>query len=117
MPTQLRCYFIRKCNFVKTDLAPGEELNMKLISDKSFLEKATENTLDIYLGVMKHVLVRTGPVIEMFDLPNSEEKRLVIGYKQKTTQSFFSALSDLYHYYELYSTRKYIGSYFIFSYI
>ncbi|KAI9356984.1 Glutamate/Leucine/Phenylalanine/Valine dehydrogenase-domain-containing protein [Zopfochytrium polystomum] len=106
--TQLRCYFIRKCNFVKTDLAPGEETNMQLISDRDFLQKATDNTLDIYLSIIKQVLVRTGPVIEMFDVPNSREKRLVIGYKQKTTQSLFAALSDLYHFYELYSTRKYV---------
>lgn len=32
----------------------------------------------------------------------------MIGYKQKTTQGFFSGLSDLYHYYDLYSTRKYV---------
>lgn len=27
---------------------------------------------------------------------------------QQSTQQFFSAMSDLYHYYELYSTRKYV---------
>ncbi|KAJ1560574.1 NAD-dependent glutamate dehydrogenase, partial [Cladochytrium tenue] len=106
--TQLRCYFIRKCNFVKTELAPGEETDMQLISDTDFLQKATANTMEIYLSVIKQVLVRTGPVIEMFDVPGSREKRLVIGYRQKTTQSFFAALSDLYHFYELYSTRKYV---------
>ncbi|KAJ3158757.1 NAD-dependent glutamate dehydrogenase [Irineochytrium annulatum] len=108
MSTQLRCYFIRRCNFVKPDPTPEEETNMQLISDKNFLEKATENTLEIYLSVIKQVLVRTGPVIELFDIPNSREKRLVIGFRQKTTQSFFSALSDLYHFYELYSSRKYV---------
>ncbi|KAJ3329151.1 NAD-dependent glutamate dehydrogenase [Blyttiomyces sp. JEL0837] len=110
LSTQLRCYFIRKCSFVKDDPAPGtaEETDMKLISDRDFLQKATENTVEIYGSVIKQVLVRTGPVIELFDVPNSREKRLVIGYKQKTTQSFLSALSDLYHFYELYSTRKYV---------
>jgi glutamate dehydrogenase len=115
LSTQLRCYFIQKCQFVKPDPTPEEETNIRLISDKNFLEKATENTLEIYLNVIKQVLVRTGPVIEMFDVPNSREKRLVIGYKQKTTQSFFSALSDLYHFYELYSTRKYVGEYTFFA--
>ncbi|KAJ3105920.1 NAD-dependent glutamate dehydrogenase [Phlyctochytrium bullatum] len=108
LSTQLRCYFIRRCNFVKSNPTKEEETNMQLVSDKNFLEKATENTLEIYQNVIKQVLVRTGLVIELFDVPNSREKRLVIGYKHKTTQSFFSALSDLYHFYELYSTRKYV---------
>ncbi|KAJ3101712.1 NAD-dependent glutamate dehydrogenase [Phlyctochytrium planicorne] len=108
LSTQLRCYFIRKCNFAKVNPTKEEETNMQLISDKNFLEKATENTLEIYQSVIKQVLVRTGLVIELFDVPNSREKRLVIGFKHRTTSSFFSALSDLYHFYELYSTRKYI---------
>jgi glutamate dehydrogenase len=28
--------------------------------------------------------------------------------RQRGSRSFFSALSDLYHYYDLYSTRKYV---------
>ena len=44
----------------------------------------------------------------MFEVENSREKRLVIGYRQRSTQHIFSALSDLYHYYDLYSTRKYV---------
>lgn len=108
--TQLRCYFIRKCVFANPapEVVPGQPQDIRLVSDKTFLEKATQHTLDIYSNVMNQVLVRAGPVIEMFHVPNSREKRLVIGFKQKTTQSFFSAMSDLYHYYDLYSTRKYV---------
>lgn len=106
--SQLRCYFVHKCNFVKSNPTPEEEANIRLVGDRTFLEKATENTLEIYQNIIKSVLARTGPVIEVFDLPNTREKRLVIGYRQRSTSGFFSALSDLYHYYELYSTRKYV---------
>ncbi|RIB12517.1 Glutamate/Leucine/Phenylalanine/Valine dehydrogenase-domain-containing protein [Gigaspora rosea] len=108
MDTQLRCYFVTKCNFVKTDPTPEEQTDIKVVGDKTFLEKATDNTLEIYQNVMKAVLQRTGPVIEMFEVEGSRERRLVIGYRQRSTQSFFSAMSDLYHFYELYSTRKYV---------
>nr|KAJ3412067.1 NAD-dependent glutamate dehydrogenase [Polyrhizophydium stewartii] len=108
LPTTLRCYFIRKCSFVKPEPTPEEEANIRLVGDVHFLEKATDNTLEIYQNIMKQVLVRSGPVIEMFDVPNSREKRLVIGFRQRTTQQFFSALSDLYHYYDLFSVRKYV---------
>ena len=90
------------------DPTPEQSTDIRLVSDKTFLEKATSHTLEIYSSVMKNVLVRTGPVIEMFHIPNSKEKRLVIGFKQRTTQSFFSAMSDLYHYYDLFSRRKYV---------
>lgn len=106
--TQLRCYFIQKCVFGDSTPDAKASQDIRSVSDKSFLEKATSHTLDIYQNVMTQVLLRTGPVIEMFHVPNSKEKRLVIGFKHRTTQSFFSAMSDLYHYYDLYSTRKYV---------
>lgn len=58
---------------------------------------------------MRNVLQRTGPVIEMYDVQGTRERRLIIGYRQRSTQGFFSAMSDLYHYYDLYSSRKYVG--------
>src|SRR5271168_3588324 len=44
----------------------------------------------------------------MFELEGSRERRLVIGYRQLTSTNFFSALSDLYHFYGLTSSRKYV---------
>lgn len=44
----------------------------------------------------------------MFEVEGSRERRLVIGYRMETTTSYFSALSELYHFYGLYSTRKYV---------
>ncbi|KAF9571767.1 NAD-dependent glutamate dehydrogenase [Mortierella alpina] len=106
--TQLRTYFVRQCAFVNPTPSKEQETDIRETADKTFLEKATENTLEIYSDIMKMALSRTGPVIEMFEIEGSRERRLVIAYKQQTTQSFFSAISDLYHYYDLYSTRKYV---------
>eukprot|EP00158_Paraphelidium_tribonemae_P006708 Partr_v1_DN27944_c0_g1_i1_m11130 putative glutamate dehydrogenase len=106
--TQLRCYFVAKCDFVKPDYLPEEETDIRKISDKTFLTKASEHTLRVYSDVIGKVLQRNGPVIEMYEVEGSREKRLVVGYRQASTKSFFSALSDLYHYYDLYSTRKYV---------
>jgi glutamate dehydrogenase len=108
--TQLRCYFVSKCNFVTAHPTAEEETDIKLISDKHFLESATPNTLELYGRIIRTVVARTGPVIEMFEIPHSREKRLVIAYRQRSTVDYFSALSDLYHYYDLYSTRKYVGT-------
>src|ERR1700738_1507272 len=44
----------------------------------------------------------------MFELEGTRERRLVVGYRQLTSKSFFSALSDLYHFYGLTSSRKYV---------
>jgi glutamate dehydrogenase len=117
MSSQLRCYFIQRCTFeegVSTD-----ESDIRKISDKIFLEKASDTTLEIYQNVINSVMERMGPVIEKFSVPNSKEVRLIIGYRfvhifnlsflrQRGSRSFFSALSDLYHYYDLFSTRKYV---------
>jgi glutamate dehydrogenase len=81
LETTLRCYFIRKCDFVKPEPTAEEKGNIQLVSDKYFLGKATASTLGLYENILKQVLVRTGPVIEMYDVPSSREKRLIIGFQ------------------------------------
>jgi len=44
----------------------------------------------------------------MYEVEGSRERRVVIGYRMGTTRSYFSALSDLYHFYGLFSSRKYV---------
>ena len=105
---QLRCYFVYQCDFVNPNPDPNET-DLSIISDKSFLEKVTPNTKEVYQNIVKSVMERTGPVIEMFEVPHTREKRLVIGLKQGSSMGLFSALSDLYHYYGCTSARKYVG--------
>ncbi|CEI97888.1 Putative Glutamate dehydrogenase [Rhizopus microsporus] len=108
LQSQLRSYFVTKCEFENPTPTPEQETDIKQVSDKNFLKKATEHTLKVYEEVMQNVLQRTGPVIEMYQVKGSRERRLIIGYRQRSTKGFFSAISDLYHYYDLYSTRKYV---------
>jgi glutamate dehydrogenase len=54
-----------------------------------FLEKATEHTLEIYQKIIWNVESRYGPVIEVFEVEGSRERRLVIGYKMGGTSRFF----------------------------
>ena len=58
--------------------------------------------------MIEKVLTRYGPVIELFEVEGTRERRIVIGYKTGGTKQFFGALSDLYHFYGLYSKRKYV---------
>ena len=109
LTTQLRCYFVTKCSFVVPEPTAQQERDIKLVGDKAFLSKASAHTQSLYQKIIGNVLDRTGPVLELVEMPDSREKRLVIGYRQRSTIGFFSAMSDLYHYYDLYSTSKYIG--------
>lgn len=106
--TQLRCYFVTKCSYVKDKPTDEDALDIRNIGDKTFLEKATEHTLQLYTKLIKKAIERTGPVIEMIDIPNSHQKQLVIAYRSRTVSGFLSAMSDLYHFYSLYSVRKYV---------
>ncbi|KJZ76246.1 NAD-specific glutamate dehydrogenase [Hirsutella minnesotensis 3608] len=105
----LRCYFVYQCQFKRRpeDTNP-KETNIELISDNGFWQKATDNTKQIYQEIIELAVNRTGPVIEIFDIENSPEKRLVIAFRTRTAQGMFSALSDLYHYYGITSSRKYV---------
>ncbi|KAJ1762440.1 NAD-dependent glutamate dehydrogenase [Coemansia sp. RSA 1591] len=107
LDASLRTYFVNACDFVNP--APeGDAVNdIAQVSDRTFLAKATPHVLDLYGGVIAKVLCRSGPVIVSGELPNGGY-RLVIGYRQRSTQGFYSAMSDLYHYYSMYSSRKYV---------
>lgn len=113
----LRCYFVSQCNFpsIPPDSFQPENtststVDIRTVSDPHFLEKASENTLEIYQSIMNHVLQRRGfgPVLEFYEVEGTRERRVVIGYKMGSTKHFFSALSQLYHWYGLYSKRKYV---------
>lgn len=114
LTSQLRSYFVTKCEFENPAPSSEQETDIRQVGDKSFLKKATDHTLNVYEEVMQIALQRTGPVIEMYQVKGSRERRLVIGYRQRSTKGFFSAISDLYHYYDLYSTRKFVGKSFFF---
>ncbi|KAJ7637550.1 Glutamate/Leucine/Phenylalanine/Valine dehydrogenase-domain-containing protein [Mycena polygramma] len=106
---QLRCYFVSKCSFPPLPAKDSEDI--RLYSDPVFLEKASENTLAIYQSAMRAVVARRyGPVLQHFQVEGTRQHRLVIAYSSSSsgTKHFFSALSNLYHFYGLYSTRKYV---------
>ncbi|RWA12014.1 hypothetical protein EKO27_g3095 [Xylaria grammica] len=105
--TSLRCYFVYQCQFVDSRPEP-DETRLEVIGDRMFLTKATKNTKLIYHDIIKLAVTRTGPVIEVFDIEGSEERRLVVAFRSRTARGLFSALSDLYHYYGVTSTRKYV---------
>ncbi|KAK3379756.1 Glutamate/Leucine/Phenylalanine/Valine dehydrogenase-domain-containing protein [Lasiosphaeria ovina] len=103
----LRCYFVYQCQFVEPNADP-KETRLEVISDRMFLAKATRNTKQIYREIIELAVSRTGPVIEVFDIEGSQEKRLVVAFRSRTARGMFSALSDLYHYYGVTSSRKYV---------
>lgn len=103
----LRCYFVYQCLFVEPDADPTET-RLEVISDRMFMAKASKNTKQIYKEIIEYAVTRTGPVIEVFDIEGQEEKRLVVAFRSRTARGMFSALSDLYHYYGVTSSRKYV---------
>lgn len=103
----MRCYFVYQCQFVDPN-ASENETRLEYIGDRMFLTKATANTKQIYEEIIKLAVKRTGPVIEVFDVENSKEKRLIVAFRRRTAAGLFSALSDLYHYYGVTSSRKYV---------
>ncbi|ODV91984.1 hypothetical protein CANCADRAFT_80654 [Tortispora caseinolytica NRRL Y-17796] len=104
---QLRCYFVYKCDFFKPD-ADENETDLAVISDKAFYAKASENTKTLYKNIIEKAIHRTGPVIDHFEIQGSSERRVIIAFRQGTASGYFSALSHLYHYYGLTSSRKYV---------
>ncbi|ODQ77596.1 hypothetical protein BABINDRAFT_163325 [Babjeviella inositovora NRRL Y-12698] len=101
----VRLYFVYKTSI---EQAQPDVTDIEQIGDRTFLESATDNTKRLYSEVLQQVSLTTGPVIRHFVLPNTNEVRVIIGYKQKSTRRYNSALSVLADYYNLTTTRKYV---------
>lgn len=119
---KLRIYFVQKCNFsqagkynndvAKMDksLLEDRDFDISTISSEQFLATASVYNKKWYADVLREAVMRKGPVTHYFDKPykNVEEYRVVIAYRKgEGAQNFFSSLSDLYHYYDCYSIKKY----------
>lgn len=105
----LRCYFVYQCLFKqKPEHTDPKETRLEVIADNGFWQKATSNTKQIYQEIIELAVNRAGPVIEVFDMEGLAEKRLVVAFRSRTAHGLFSALSDLYHYYGVTSSRKYV---------
>ena len=105
----LRCYFVYQCLFKqKPEETDPNETRLEVIADHGFWQKATSNTKQIYQEIIELAVNRAGPVIEVFDIEGMAEKRLVVAFRSRTARGMFSALSDLYHYYGVTSSRKYV---------
>lgn len=103
---QVKCHFIYKTKFASE--ANANETDIHKIGDETFLKIASAKTKSLYSDIVKRVVTTTGPVIQHFAIEESEEYRVVIGYRQKTSPRYNSALSDLADYYKLATTRKYV---------
>lgn len=105
----LRCYFVYQCHFKQSpESTDPKETRIEVISDVGFWQKATANTKQIYQEIIELAVNRAGPVIEVFDIEGSAERRLVVAFRSRTARGIFSTLSDLYHYYGVTSSRKYV---------
>lgn len=104
---QVRCHFIYKTDFSSGECDPNET-DINKIGDSTFLKIASPRTRSLYSDMIKKVVNTTGPVIQHFAIEESEEYRVIIGYRQKTSPHYNSALSDLADYYKLTTTRKYV---------
>jgi glutamate dehydrogenase len=104
----VKCYFVYKTKF-SSEETDSNDINK--VSDDTFLKIASEKTKQLYQEVINDVVKTTGPVIKHFPIEDSQEYRVVIGYKQKTSARYISALSDLADYYKLQTTRKYVENF------
>ncbi|GAM27950.1 hypothetical protein SAMD00019534_111260 [Acytostelium subglobosum LB1] len=107
-PIHLRLYYLTKPVFTTGDAAVAEtETDLTKIGDISFLARSSDNTKMIYQEVMNEVVTRLGPVIRHYPY-QTNGARLVIAYRRGSTHSYWSAVSELYHFHQMYATHKYV---------
>lgn len=109
--TKLRMFFVEKSVFNEENVPLGDPIDLKRIADKHFFATASDHSKNVISEVLVECQKQLGPVIRVVEVENApvnQEVRLVVGFRQGSTHSFFSGLTALYHYHNLHSKRKYI---------
>ncbi|KAI3403714.2 GDH2 [Candida oxycetoniae] len=105
----VRLFFVYKNHFNPLNgKVSKEETDINKIGDTTFLKIASPHTKSLYESINKEVITSAGPIIKHFPIDQSEEYRVIIGYRQHSAPRYNSGLSDLANYYKLQTTRKYI---------
>ena len=109
----LRTYLVRKCDFVNPNPVGKDKLDITQVGDKNFLFRTTKKTQALYEEIIKEVLedARLGPCVSVIDIPEKQTKKLIVAFRQKSTRKFFSAMTDSFHYHNLYTTRKFVDNF------
>ncbi|KAI5966150.1 GDH2 [Candida pseudojiufengensis] len=107
----VRLFFVYKNQYNTTTPVSQDETDINKIGDKTFLKIVSQHTKTLYENIIKEVIKSTGPIIKHFPIENSDEYRVIIGYRQNTAARYNSALSDLANYYKLQTTRKYVENF------
>lgn len=104
----VKCQFVYRCQFPQVEGVDSQTTALDLIGDTTFMRIASPHTKMLYGEVISEAVRATGPIIKHFNLPHSAEHRVIIGYRQKTSPRYNSALSALCDYYKLKITRRYV---------
>ncbi|EFA75301.1 NAD+ dependent glutamate dehydrogenase [Heterostelium album PN500] len=106
-PVHLRLYYLTKPVFPTPESVSESETDLAKIGDVNFLARSSDATKKIYQEVMNEVVHKLGPVIKHYPY-QTNGARLVIAYRRGSTHSYWSAISELYHYHRMYATHKYV---------
>lgn len=80
---------LTRAKWAKKD-AGSKETELKDIADGRFLERATENTKKIYSELMVEAIDKLTPVIKTYDFTDSNERRIVVAWRQHAGPNYFS---------------------------
>nr|AOE43328.1 glutamate dehydrogenase 2 [Rostrostelium ellipticum] len=105
-PIHLRLYYLTKPVFAVGDAAPTEA-SLDKVGDAQFLARSSPETKRVYQEIMDEVVHKLGPVIKHYPY-QTNGARLVVAYRRGSTHSYWSAISELYHYHQMYATHKYV---------
>ncbi|MBK04146.1 MAG: hypothetical protein CL920_34170 [Deltaproteobacteria bacterium] len=102
----LRFYFLTPPNFGEDN--PNDGFDINTLSAKSFLRSTKPQTIERYKRIIRKAEQHLGPIIEISDKPETNEKRVTIAHHRGSTHSYFSAVSDVLNSYNIQSNRKYV---------
>lgn len=106
--TQLHLYFVDTHSFIESDVSE-KETDIWKISSGIFIRDKKVEARDRYQTVIKKAVDQLGPVVETY--PQEEETVVMLGYRKRTTHSYFSTLTQIFEHNKIPVSRKFLETF------
>lgn len=107
----LRFYFVRGPVYKVPDAGEDHPIILEDIADAEFLHYASPEIKKQVQALLEQQKEKLGPIMKLMDGDEPDEKLFLMSYRHGSTHSFMSGVSDLYHTYNMLSTKKYVDQF------
>lgn len=108
---RIRCHFVNKCSYAEPNPTGEDIFDLDKVADSVYLKQVGQISKMAHALIVRRALEEIGPVIETDTATSNDCIKLMVAYRRKTTETFYTSITDLYHHHGFYSEKKFMENF------